>query len=134
MNVYGPQTLESKSDPLDYLQRSLQTNTSQSWIIGGDFNMITSLREKKGCCRILSQEDPSFKELVENCNLVDLETPNGLLTWNNNRGGIDSRLDRFLFSDTIVTSVGSAEDTILRSVGSDHWPICLVWHNDGTPS
>ena len=72
---------------------------------------------------------------MEKCNLVDLKTSNGLLTWNNMRGGlkqIASRLDMFIVLDSIVTSTGLAEATILPLAGSYHWPICLIWSNDGT--
>ena len=50
--------------------------------------MITSPRDKKGGRCILSWEDLRLKYLMENSNLLDLETPNGLFTCNN-RGDIE---------------------------------------------
>jgi hypothetical protein len=62
---------------------------------------------------------------------VDLETTNGIYTWNNRRGGsshIASCLDIFLVSEDIATTGDELSSSILPSSGSDHWPICLHWH------
>ena len=69
-------------------------------ILGGDFNMITTLLEKKGGLRKLNRDVESFTSFIENAKLVDIYTKSGNFTWNNRRGGnrmIASRLDRFLF-------------------------------------
>ena len=72
------------------------------WIIGGDFNMIRSLEEKKGGVRTISAATNLFNEFIEELNLVDIGTTNGMFTWQNKRTGdrqIASRLDRFLVSE-----------------------------------
>jgi exonuclease III len=98
------------------------------WIIGGDFNIITSLAEKKGGIPRLDMEADLFKETIYNLHLVDWETENGIFTWNNCRRGvhkISSRLDRFLLFESLITQNLSIEAIILPCHGSDHWPICL---------
>ena len=59
---------------------------NQYWIIGRDFNMITSLEEKKGGNRKLDEESKYFIDLIDDLSLVDIETTNGNHTWTNKRG------------------------------------------------
>ena len=46
-NVYGPQKLEDKLKLLTSLEELRGRNLGIPWILGGDFNMIRSLLEKK---------------------------------------------------------------------------------------
>ena len=55
----------------------------KSWIIGGDFNMITFLREKKGARRVLDRYKEDFSDYVGHSPLIDIEMGNGWYTWNN---------------------------------------------------
>ena len=57
------------------------------WIVGGDFNLITALREKKGGRRVLDKYQEEFRERLSQSSLVDVETGDGWFTWNNRRGG-----------------------------------------------
>ena len=47
-NVYGPQRMEGKLKLLDSLQDLRERHARIPWILGGDFNMIKLLSEKKG--------------------------------------------------------------------------------------
>ena len=70
----------------------------------------------------------SFNEMIEELRLVDIQSINGIYTWNNRRGGknqIASRLDRFLVSEAIMNKDVFVEAKIIPSLGSDHWPIRL---------
>ena len=53
-NVYGPQRLEEKLLLLDRLSDLQPRYSGVKGIFGGDFNMITSLRENKGGLRRLN--------------------------------------------------------------------------------
>eukprot|EP00253_Pinus_taeda_P026358 PITA_26358 len=107
INVYGPQRLEEKFQFLNSLMNlQLRYNTSKI-IMGGDFNMITSLLPNSS----------SF-------------------TWNNRRGGeklIDSRLDRFIISESIILDDITINSNTLPSGVSNHWPISLDAAFLGTP-
>lgn len=46
------------------------------WIMGGDFNMIKSLLEKRGGTRALSKDSVAFQTFTKNMNLFDTETSN----------------------------------------------------------
>eukprot|EP00253_Pinus_taeda_P003536 PITA_03536 len=100
------------------------------WIIGGDFNMITKLEEKKGGQATLEQENDHFKDFIQNNLLIDMQTSNGMHTWSNRRARrqqIASELDRFLISNNVVHLGGDLSASILTYSGSDHWPISLQW-------
>ena len=98
--------------------------------MGGDFTLITTLRENKGGRRVLDKYQDEFKELLAHSSLVDLETGDGWFTWNNRRGGehlVASWLDRFLVLENISSGSGEIYINVLPVAGSNHWPICLNW-------
>jgi len=47
-NVYGPQRMDGKLKFLDSLEDLRDRHVGIAWSLGGDFNMIKSLSEKKG--------------------------------------------------------------------------------------
>eukprot|EP00253_Pinus_taeda_P016062 PITA_16062 len=105
-------------------------------IIGGDFNMITSLSEKKGGIRKLNKDSEAFVEFIMSARLIDVQPRSGAFTWNNMRGGerqIASRLDRFLVSENLSLEGLTVYCDILPYGGSDHWPISLTATILGTP-
>lgn len=88
--------------------------------------MIKSLSEKKGGTRALSKDSLAFQIFTENMKLVDVETNNGLFTWNNKRGGesqVASKLDRFIIFEDLMLLEKEIVASVLPIGGSDHWPI-----------
>lgn len=85
-NIYSPQRLDDKLDFLDSLKQLMERHPKENCILGGDFNMITSLMEKKGGLRKLNRDGEQFKEFIDNANLVDVYPKQGSFTWNNRRG------------------------------------------------
>ena len=68
--------------------------------------------------------------------LVDMETSNGIFTWNNKRGGptqVASKLDRFIISEELLLMGSSLNALILPFGGSNHWPIQLEASLFGKP-
>jgi len=103
-------------------------------VVGGDFNIIRCLEEKKGGQIILSKISEGLSRKINELELVDLETTNNLYTWSNKRTGdrhIASRLDRFLLSEPILMEGGELVALVLPTAGSDHWPISLEWRRPG---
>ena len=84
-NVYGPKRLDDKIRFFTSLMDLRVRYAGLPWVIGGDFNMIRSLSEKKGGTRALNKESLAFQIFSESMKLVDIETNNGLCTWNNKR-------------------------------------------------
>ena len=84
-NVYGPANIGEKVTFLWSLEFLATLNQHNKWIIGGDFNIIRSLEEKRGGSRRLDQETNNFNSFIDNHCLIDLETINGTHTWTNRR-------------------------------------------------
>ena len=123
VNVYGPQRLEEKFHFLNSLRNLQSRHHASKIIMGGDFNMITTLLEKKGGLRKLNRDAGAFADFIEIAKLVDVQPSSCSFTWNNRRGGenlIASRLDRFLISESIVLEGITVNSDILPSGGSDH--------------
>jgi len=136
VNVYGPQRLEDKIRFINSLNKLIARYPRSKCILGGDFNMITNLLEKKGGLRRLNKDAEAFTSFIDIDKLVDILPKSGNFTWNNRRGGdrmIASRLDRFLISENIIMEGITLESDILPSGGSDHWPVSLIVEVQGTP-
>jgi hypothetical protein len=76
-NVYGPQSAQDKESFIQKLQHIKTLLNMPNWVLGGDFNMILMLEEKTGGTKRLEQDSGKFKTLIDQLNLVDIETRNG---------------------------------------------------------
>ena len=104
-NVYDPHTSPHKESFIDSIKKLIQRVGGRHWILGGDFNMITSLEENKGGKIILEGEHVLFQEAIEDIGLVDIVTGEDIYMWINRRGRerhIASILDRFLVSESFL--------------------------------
>jgi exonuclease III len=135
-NVYGPPRPGDKEAFLQHLEWIAEHLGTQRWILGGDFNMITGLEEKKGGHRSLGNDNINFNDTIGRLKLIDVGTDNGMFTWSNRRSGaqhISCRLDRFLISEAIMMDGLAWNATVIDTPGSDHWPILLTLNITGTP-
>ena len=122
-NVYGPQLLEDKLGPLTSLEELSEGHPAMPRILGGDFNMIKSLTEKKEGTRTLGKDSIAFQNFLNNMRLVDMDTINGIFTWNKKRGGTSQlalRLDRFIISEDLLLTSRTMTAFILHFGGSNH--------------
>ena len=76
-NVYGPQVLEEKRRMLLDLENLKDRTCNLHWILARDFNIITTLAEKKGGTRRLDMDAEEFSAFIETMELVDIRTNNG---------------------------------------------------------
>eukprot|EP00253_Pinus_taeda_P016893 PITA_16893 len=135
-NFYGPQKPEDKIRLLTSLEDLRDRHSGIPWILGGDFNMIRSLSEKKGGTGSLGRDSIAFLNFINNMRLVDTKTSNGIFTWNKKRGGesqVASKLDIFIISEDLILTGLDLLAMILPFGGSDHWPIQLEASFIGTP-
>ena len=86
-NVYGPFQSCKKSTFLSNLGYLKEWVEDAPWLIGGDFNLIRSLDEKKGAVRTISAASNLFNKFIEEKKLVDIRPTNGLFTWQNKQSG-----------------------------------------------
>jgi hypothetical protein len=129
--VYGPQSIDQKTNLLNFLDWYKQENPRQNWILGGDFNLITNLREKKGGTTLSRRRTTTLKTSLRIMNWLIWIPPMESTPGTTDTGGnshIASHLDRFLVSEDIATVGDEISSSILPSSGSDHWPIFLHWH------
>jgi exonuclease III len=135
-NVYGPQVMEEKRRMLLDLENLKDRTNNLHWILAGDFNIITTLAEKKGGTRRLDRDAEEFSAFIDTMELVDIRTNNGQFTWNNKRLAhhqIATRLDRFLVSESIILQGLALDCSILPWGGSDHWSVQLEANFQTTP-
>ena len=121
-NVYGPFQLARKPTFLKEM-RALNTWIGRGhWVVGGDFNLIRSLDEKKGGIRSLNNISASFNDIIEDLHLVDVHTLNIFYTWQNKRSGprhISSQVDQFLVSESVLMGEGEIGSIIMPMASSD---------------
>ena len=79
-NVYGPQKAGDKSSFFKYLINLGDLNPSVHWVFGGDFNLVTSLEEKKGGGRCLEEQCNIFKDTIDDLGIVDITLGEGWFT------------------------------------------------------
>ena len=100
-NIYGPIYFQEKHSFMGFLQWIQEQAELGQWVLGGDFNLIANLEEKKGGRWTMDKFQEAFSECLARGPLVDVEMGNGWFTWNNKQGRehlVASRLDRFLVS------------------------------------
>jgi hypothetical protein len=98
-NVYGPNLHPKKISFLENLEGVQAFTQNKHWILGGDFNIIHSLEEKRGGNYQLESDSEGFKDLIDNLHLVDMECINGDFSWSNHKlssNHVSCRLDWFL--------------------------------------
>jgi len=135
-NVYILQSTQDKESFIKTLQYVENILHMPHWNVGGDFNMILMLEEKTGGTKWLEQDNGMFKTLIEQLNMVDMETLNGIFTWSNRRTGhqhVAHRLDHFLMVEALLKSDQEMEENIIPKTGSDHWPITFCLDPGITP-
>ena len=97
--------------------------------MAGDFNVVTSLEEKRGGLAKLNPSSNLLRDMISSLFLIDVKPNNGVFTWNNRRCGgeaFSERLDRFLVSFYWMDKRWSTSSEILDWTGSDHWLVKLV--------
>lgn len=98
VNIYAPNDVVKRRFLWDSLGR-LKTHYSNPWCLGGNFNEIRYISERKGCSR-RERGMNDFNGLVDQLNLVDLPMMGRSFTWCNAQDGDRwSRMDRFLLDN-----------------------------------
>jgi exonuclease III len=134
-NVYGPQSQQDKDSLMKRIAHIKTLLSMPNWILGGDFNMILTLEEKKGGTKRLEPDNGKFKTLIDSLNLVDIENRNGTFTWSNRRSGhqqVACHLDRFLVAEELLEMDPNMESLILPRAGSDHWSVAFCLETGNT--
>ncbi|XP_074356448.1 uncharacterized protein LOC141696167 [Apium graveolens] len=110
------------------LIRNLSTTSSLPWVLIGDMNNVLSQTDKKGGRMYPSWLIQGFKEVLEDCNLVDMELLGYPYTWERGHGTddwVEIQLDRAVASTSFLQQFQEAKLTNMEVTTSDHCPLLL---------
>ncbi|XP_048138587.1 uncharacterized protein LOC125315992 [Rhodamnia argentea] len=98
------------------------------WVWIGDFNETLCTWEKVGRREAENYGMQSFRELLEDCEMMDIESKGCAFTWSNNREGenvVKKRLDRAICNLAWRVAFPLAKAFAFLAIGLDHSPILL---------
>ncbi|KAI0493539.1 hypothetical protein KFK09_023657 [Dendrobium nobile] len=97
--------------------------SSLPWLVGGDFNSISTPYERVGGSHPIFQSMEDFNDMIMNCNLIDIGFIGNKFTWN--RCHLWQRLDRVLFNNAWVNVFNASKVVHLSRTLSDHSPLLI---------
>ena len=125
---YGaPETL--LRDETWNLLRDLHSRFSLPWLCGGDFNELLKSHEKCGGRLRPYGQMESFRQVLDECNLLDLGYMGNKFTWSKsfpNGGMVWERLDRAVSTVEWLDLFPVTKVQTLSCVTSDHSPILIL--------
>ncbi|KAI9120797.1 hypothetical protein K1719_007830 [Acacia pycnantha] len=99
----------------------------------GDFNEIKTPFEQRGGGRVNETRCRTFKDWIQDCNLIDIDAHGPFFTWKGPKwNGLDrvhKRLDRCLCNAQWQEAFGNADVKVIPRVCSDHHPI-IHWSKE----
>ncbi|KAL4379088.1 hypothetical protein GQ457_02G028950 [Hibiscus cannabinus] len=124
VNIYAPNDNAERLSVFSEL-RSTLSQLSVPLLLGGDFNIVRTLDEKKGVT-VNRSAMATFSNFIENLFLMDPPLQGGAFTWSNLREFPSlGRLDRFLISPDLLLKWPNAIQRLLPKSLSDHNPIAI---------
>ncbi|XP_020249130.1 uncharacterized protein LOC109826511 [Asparagus officinalis] len=108
-------------------------NVNGSWIIGGDFNAITSYDEKIGGVPVSDADIEDFQSFITISQLLHIRSIGCYFTWNNKQDvetRIWSRLDRCLVNEDWIHLYTTSQVEYLLPSCSDNSPALLIIEDD----
>ncbi|KAL0004665.1 hypothetical protein SO802_012226 [Lithocarpus litseifolius] len=125
--IYGAPETHLRPETWELL-RGLHRQVSMPWLCGGDFNEILKSHEKRGGRLRPYGQIEKFREVLDECNLLDLGFSGNKFTWSRsfpNGGMVWERLDRAVSSADWYDLFPATCVQTLACVSSDHNPICI---------
>ena len=119
------------------LIRELKSQFSLPWLCGDDFNELLKSHEKHGGCLRPYGQMEKFREVLDECNLLDLGYVGNKFTWSKNfpNGGmVWERLDRAVSTANWIDLFPTTKVQTLSYVSSDHSPILILPEGFGIKS
>ncbi|KAK8614786.1 hypothetical protein V6N13_068577 [Hibiscus sabdariffa] len=124
VNIYAPNDNAERLSVFSEL-RSTLSQLSVPLLLGGDFNIVHTLDEKKGVA-VNRSAMATFSNFIENLFLMDPPLHGGAFTWSNLREFPSlGRLDIFLISSDLLLKWPNAIQRLLPKNLSDHNPIAI---------
>ncbi|MCH81419.1 LINE-1 reverse transcriptase like, partial [Trifolium medium] len=127
VNVYAPSSSSGKRKLWQALLEFKLNNEKGEWCLGGDFNAVLKVGERKGSSSLYRQAERwEFNQFVEGMDVIDIPVTGKKFTWFSADGKTMSRLDRFLLSEGFIEKGGVTGQWIGDRDISDHCPIWLL--------
>uniref|UniRef100_A0A7N0V2P2 Endonuclease/exonuclease/phosphatase domain-containing protein n=1 Tax=Kalanchoe fedtschenkoi TaxID=63787 RepID=A0A7N0V2P2_KALFE len=104
------------------------------WLVGGDFNVISSWNEKRGGRHLDDGSMLEFNSFIIQSGLIDLSSADPGLSWSNNQQGsrrIYKKLDRIFMNSEALLQMPRIKTSYLPRVQSDHMPILISLEQSG---
>ncbi|XP_019190133.1 PREDICTED: uncharacterized protein LOC109184574 [Ipomoea nil] len=128
--VYGKYSRAERTSLWQQLSSLLES--SAPFILGGDFNVISSISEYRGDALPDKNNIGDFSSFIHDNNLLDLPVTGSLYTWHGRRttGAVWKRLDRFLLNSHCRDSFTEVQIQVLARTTSDHAPLVFTATNN----
>lgn len=124
LNVYGPNDLSKRARLWESIV-NIRTSFQKPWYMGGDYNEIRNIKDRKGCIRRDSGMI-EFNNFINQLELVEVPMLGRRFTWCNSLDGERwSKIDRLLL-DTIRLEKFRLQMWGLPRLVSDHCPLLLM--------
>ncbi|XP_019166800.1 PREDICTED: uncharacterized protein LOC109162584 [Ipomoea nil] len=110
-----------------WAQLAILLNSPLPILMGGDFNVISSVTEYQGSAWPDTNSIADFSSFIRDNALIDLDVIGNLYTWHGVRttGPVWKRLDRFLINTVWRDSFSDIRICALARTTSDHAPLLL---------
>jgi exonuclease III len=131
VNVYSPCSMAGKRKLWEDLLHFKLNNVQGEWCLGGDFNAILKVGERRGSSSGGGNqaERMEFNQFIDAMELIDIPISGKKFSWFSSDDTSMSRLDRFLLSEGFIEKGGITNQWIAARDISDHCPIWLVSNN-----
>lgn len=117
------------------LIRSLSNNNTIPWCLLGYMNNVVSQGDKQGGRPYPSSLLQGFRDVLDDCNLMDMDLVGYPFTWERGAGTtswIEVRLDRSLVTSGFMNKFPDAKLLNLEVSTSDHTPLLLELNKSST--
>ncbi|KAG5528802.1 hypothetical protein RHGRI_029458 [Rhododendron griersonianum] len=125
--IYGCPYREGREQVWEDLRR-IGRSEKFPWLCMGDFNEVLSSTDKRGGNLPSHRRLGSFRDMLNDCGLVDLEFKGPKFTWRNNRAAGDlimERIDMAFANANWREEFDQAIVFVEAAIGSDHNPLIL---------
>ncbi|CAM8953758.1 unnamed protein product [Rhodiola kirilowii] len=133
---YGQPITQRRAESWELI-RTLNRMMDKPWLIFGDFNEVLFGWEVKGR-RIRGEwQMKKFRDVLQDCNLSDIDFRGAQFTYSNKRKGVwetKARLDRAIANEEWKRQFPKAEVSHGVSGCSDHSPLVIKWKIYGKTS
>ncbi|KAK1380464.1 Endonuclease/exonuclease/phosphatase family protein [Heracleum sosnowskyi] len=125
--VYGEPDRVKRQETWSLI-RTLANGNSLPWVLIGDMNNVLSREDKRGGRLYPQWLIQGFKDVVEDCALIDMNLVGYPFTWERGYGTdkwVEVRLDRALATEEFLNLFRGAKLSNIEVTTSDHCPILL---------